>query len=180
MAEFDAAVNYILKWEGGYQENENDLGGATNFGISLNFLINLSDHSKYPFLKLPINIDTIKQLTIDQAKEIYFNEFWQAAPFQQLTNQDQANYIFDMAINMGVETAIKHIQRATWSVMKDWQHLPDDGQLGKNTLAAIKQCGFLLMPALRAERAAYYRAIIAKIPTQQANFKSWMNRTYGN
>ena len=31
---FDAAVSYVLKWEGGYSNDPDDPGGETNFGIS--------------------------------------------------------------------------------------------------------------------------------------------------
>ena len=38
MADFKQAIAKVLKNEGGYVDNPNDLGGTTNFGISLRFL----------------------------------------------------------------------------------------------------------------------------------------------
>jgi lysozyme family protein len=41
MSDFNQAVKVILQHEGGYVDNPNDPGGATNYGISLRFL---ADH----------------------------------------------------------------------------------------------------------------------------------------
>jgi lysozyme family protein len=179
MSDFDTAVNFVLRNEGGLNESKHDRGGITNFGISLRFLSTLSsDTLKLYGIYEEVTDETIKNLTIEQAKLIYKGEFWAHAPFGKILNQEYANYIFDMSVNMGIAPAIKCTQRATWAVLKKWDILPDDGILGDKTLAAIQQCGFMIMPALRAERGAYYRAIISAYPEQIENLHNWYNRTY--
>ena len=57
---FRKAIEVILKYEGGYVNDPNDLGSETNFGIS---------KRSYP------NVD-IKNLTKEQAIEIYHRDWW--------------------------------------------------------------------------------------------------------
>lgn len=182
MSDFETAVNFVLRNEGGFNERMADRGGATNYGISLRFLKQIpADRIKsYGIFEMDITRETILHLTMQQAKNIYQGEFWKHAPFEKIMNQEYCNYIFDMAINMGIAPAIKCVQRACWAVMKKWEQLKDDGILGDKTIQAIQLCGFLIMPALRAERGNYYRAIIVHDPEQESNLKSWFNRTYLN
>lgn len=125
-----------------------------------------------------MNEETIYHLTIEQAKAIYKGEFWNHAPFDKIMSQDYCNYIFDLAVNIGIAPAIKAVQRATWAVLKRWELIKDDGVMGDKTLAALSQCGFMIMPALRAERGAHYRAVVASHPEQAENLRGWYDRTY--
>ena len=60
-ARFLKAFEKVLRHEGGYVNDPLDLGGETKYGIS---------KRSYPHLD-------IKNLTLDQAKQIYFRDFWQ-------------------------------------------------------------------------------------------------------
>lgn len=178
MSSFDEAIAHILQNEKGLTDNPHDNGKMTNFGISLRFLKNISPESlrKYGIFD-EVTEQTIRDLTIEQAKRIYFNEFWVNAPFEKIGNQEHCNYIFDMAINMGVAPAIKCVQRACWSVMKK-RDLIDDGILGEKTLKAIQMCGFMIMPPMRSERAGYYRLIVQHSPDEKEFINGWLNRAY--
>lgn len=177
-SDFECAVNFVLRNEQGLVDNPNDNGGITNFGISLRFLKNLPTERLKIFgiFEEPYT-ETIRELTLEQAKLMYKNEFWNVAPFEKIFNQEHANYIFDMAISMGIAPAIKCVQRACWSVLRK-RYLLDDGILGAKTLAAIKTCGFLLMPAIRSERAGYYRLILEKSNNEKEFIDGWLNRAY--
>lgn len=179
MSDFECAVNFVLRNEGGLNENPKDRGGVTNYGISLRFLKNVSlENLKNYGIFDEVTEDSIKNLTIEQAKLIYKGEFWDHAPFEKIMNQEYCNYIFDMAVNMGIAPAIKCVQRACWSVMKRWRNLADDGILGDKTLAAIAQCGFMISSPLRAERGAYYRSVVFNHPEQMDCLENWYDRTY--
>jgi lysozyme family protein len=85
---FEDCVNHVLRWEGGYSNDPNDPGGETNFGIS---------KRAYP------NLD-IKHLTRDQAKQIYFTDYWQAVGADKMP--DGLNLLaFDTAVNCGPKRA---------------------------------------------------------------------------
>lgn len=180
IASFDKAVHHVLDNEGGLSTHENDHGGITNMGISHRFLKSLDPDSlkRYGIYTDPNEKETIINLTKEQAIAIYRGEFWEHAPFEAIANQEYCNYIFDMAVNMGIANAIKCVQRATWAVMRRPSELLDDGILGTKTIAAIAYCGFFLMAPLRAERAAYYRSLIAHDVTQKDFLHGWYDRTY--
>lgn len=178
MTHFDTAVSLVLHNEGGLIDNSYDKGGITNYGISLRFLKNIpTDRLKMYQIYDEVTEDTIKELNINQAKKIYYNEFWIHAPFDKINNPDVVSYIFDAAINMGISPAIKCLQRAVWSVMKD-RCIVDDGILGDETLAIVNRCDFLLLVALRSERAGYYRLVAQMDIEHSHNLNGWLNRAY--
>ena len=87
---FDAAMKFIFKWEGGYVWDKDDPGGETKYGIS---------KKSYP------NLD-IKNLTKDQAKEIYRRDYWDKADLERYP-QDKAIVLMNVAVNMGVGRVAK-------------------------------------------------------------------------
>ena len=96
---FEDALKFVLKWEGGYSNDPNDPGGETKFGIS---------KRSYP------NLD-IKNLTVKQAKEIYFQNYWLKAGCDKLTSPLDI-IVFDTAVNMGVSRAKEFL-----GVSADWR-----------------------------------------------------------
>ena len=62
MTNFQQAIQFVLKHEGGYVCNPNDPGGETNYGIS---------KQEYPDLD-------IKNLTVANAMDIYQRDYWDA------------------------------------------------------------------------------------------------------
>jgi len=82
MANFEDAVEKTLENEGGYVDDPKDPGGETKYGIS---------KSSYP------NVD-IKNLTKEQAKDIYRNDFWM---FDGIRSQPVATKLFDAYVNEG-------------------------------------------------------------------------------
>lgn len=103
----------LLGNEGGYVNNPNDPGGETNWGIS---------KRSYPSL----NIAT---MTRDQARDIYYHDFWLPLNGDQLYD-GVAWQLFDFAVNSGIATAIRAYQRALG--------VADDGHFGPVSLAASK------------------------------------------
>lgn len=113
MITFDQAFDRLMGNEGGYVNNPADPGGETNWGIS---------QRTYP------NVD-IKNLTRLGAKAIYLHDFWQRGQMDQYDGAI-AFQVFDAAVNHGIETALRLLQRAAGVV--------DDGHIGPVTVAAIK------------------------------------------
>jgi lysozyme family protein len=181
MSDFESAVSFVLRNEGGFDDNPNDRGGATKYGISLRFLksIPIEKLKKYGvFVDSTINSRDIQQLTLDQAKAIYRAEFWDNRNFEQLTSQDVCNYIFDMAINMGISPAIKCAQRACWALFRKKDIIVDDGILGPQTIKLINDSGIFILPVMRSERAADYKIITIKNPPSNQFINGWLNRAY--
>jgi len=138
--------------EGGYVNNPADPGGETNWGIS---------KRTYP------DVD-IKNLTRDQAKEIYRIDFWLRGQMDQF-DPAVAFQAFDFAVNSGIETAIRKLQAAAG--------VADDGHIGPVTVAAIKNRGVNdMIMLLTAERIEYQ----AKLKNGDTFWRGWMRRNAGN
>lgn len=90
--DFNKALKFVLKWEGGYSNDPRDPGGETKYGIS---------KRSYP------NED-IKNMTLERAKEIYYQNYWLKAGCDDLPYPFNI-VVFDTAVNMGRSRAIKFI-----------------------------------------------------------------------
>lgn len=108
---FDTAIERVLGHEAGYVDDPNDPGGETKWGIS---------KRSYPHLN-------IKDLTRDQAKEVYRTDFWNRVKADRL-HDGVAYQILDFAVNSGIETAVRYLQRALG--------VADDGRWGPVSQAA--------------------------------------------
>lgn len=110
---FSDAINRVLGNEGGYVNDPSDPGGETNWGIS---------KRTYP------NVD-IKNLTRDQAIAIYQRDFWVVIGGENISPA-VAYQALDFAVNSGVSTAVRALQRSVG--------VADDGHFGLQSLAALK------------------------------------------
>ncbi len=182
MADFNSAIEYVLKNEGGFEDSPNDSGGATNYGISLRFIreIPIERLRKYGIFKsgAELGVQDIKELTIDQAKLIYKGEFWDVGRFEEIVEQLVATYLLDMAVEHGLNEAIKIAQRGTWAFYHQRNDLKDDGIMGGATLDVIDRIGLPLLPVLIASRAWYCELIVERNPKDREFLNGWLNRCY--
>lgn len=179
MAQFDSCLDYVLPHEGGYSDDKADPGGATNFGISMRFLQDVDSATlKRIGITGKITKDTIKNLTLDQAKSLYYTEFWVKAPFDKIMNGMIAQYVFDMSVNHGLKQATLITQRACCAAQKLRDFVIDDGIFGKKTLAAINQMSFMLIPAMIAQRVGFIRQLVAVKPELGVFLDGWLNRAF--
>jgi lysozyme family protein len=131
--DFDAAIEIVLKHEGGLTRDSRDPGGLTNFGIS---------QRAYPQRN-------IAELTREDAKAIYRQDYWQAVRADQLP-PDLRLHLFDAAVNAGVRQAIQWLQRAC--------AVKVDGIMGPETLrAAASTSG--VKERMIAERLEFYTGL---------------------
>ncbi|GHT91989.1 hypothetical protein FACS1894122_05210 [Alphaproteobacteria bacterium] len=157
---FLKAFEYLMYHEGGYSNNQADAGGETKFGIS---------KRSYPHLD-------IKKLTQDQARQIYFVDFWLKGKYESIDDEHIALKVFDLAVNVGIPQANKLIQRALRSTGVS---VTEDGIVGPVTLKAINNADSTdLLTALKSEAAGYYRLIANINPSQQRFITGWLNRAY--
>lgn len=157
---FEKAVNYVIKNEGGYVFDEDDPGGETNYGIS---------KRSYPTLN-------IRDLTLENAKKIYYRDFWQKGKFEEIDDEKVATQVFDLSVNLGIRSAVIVLQRGVRSV---GINVLEDGLMGPQTLSAVSNSDpRCLLAAIKSEAAGYYRQITVKNPSQQKFLKGWLNRAY--
>ncbi len=91
---FKKALQFVLNREGGYVNNPNDRGGATNKGITQN-TYNAYLQSKGRPTKDVCNI------TQAEVEDIYYSRYWLTAGCDKMSNKF-AVLCFDTAVNMGV------------------------------------------------------------------------------
>jgi lysozyme family protein len=91
---FDKALSFVLRWEGGYVNNPNDKGGATNKGITQ------STYNAWLQSKKQ-NLKDVRHITDEEVRQIYYNNYWLAAGCNKMSEKF-AILCFDTAVNMGV------------------------------------------------------------------------------
>ena len=186
MSEFDIAIIPVLSHEGGFVDNKNDTGGATNYGISLRWLKKQNsidgdlDHDG------DVDIDDIRLLTKKQAVELYHTKFWNPYKYNSISSQLIANKVFDLTVNMGSKQSHKLLQRA---LRATGIKIEDDGVLGNISFNAISRVNEKeLLAAYRSEAAGFYRALVLRnkalrnegidVEDFSVFIKGWLNRAY--
>jgi lysozyme family protein len=145
---FERALQFVLKHEGGYVNDPRDPGGETKYGIS---------QRAFPGLD-------IKNLTVEQAGEIYRAQYWLRIRGDELP-AGIGLLAFDMAVNMGCTAAVKALQRAVGA--------SPDGVLGPRTLHALAASSEAdVIRQMGQIRAAQY----VRLPTFPVHGVGWLNR----
>ena len=152
MITFDVAFDRLMGHEGGYVNDPNDPGGETKWGIS---------KRSYPNLN-------IRDLTRDQAKEIYRRDFWSKIHADVLP--DGVSFqLLDFAINSGIQTAIRYFQRALG--------VADDGHWGPTSQqAADHTTEWDMIMRLNAERLDF----MTRLKNWKDHGKGWARRIAQN
>lgn len=94
---FQSALKFVLRWEGGYVNHPNDKGGATNKGITQATYNIYRKGNRKP-------TQDVKYITDSEVSEIYYKGYYEAS------GADKWDYklslvVFDTAVNMGVNRA---------------------------------------------------------------------------
>ena len=155
MADFNAAVAFTLKEEGGLVDSLSDPGGLTNFGISLN---------AHPELTAA----DIRGMTADRAAQIYHAKYWPKL-YDQIQSQALGLQLFDFGVTSGVKQAVLTFQNAQWMHGSGMS----DGVFGPMTLAKANGSDpKALLAEFVIQRLDFYASI------QKLQFDhSWFGRT---
>ena len=149
---FNEAIDRVLSSEGGYVNDPNDPGLETQWGIS---------KRSYP------NVD-IKNLTRDEAKQIYKRDFWDPVANAGI-HGDVVFQVLDFAVNSGGSVAVQYLQRAVG--------VADDGHLGPVSVAAINDTP---MPVLLLTYLALRLEFMTKLKNWPHAGKGWARRIADN
>ena len=153
LTQFDDIIEVVLHHEGGYVNDPKDPGGETNFGIA---------KRSHP------DVD-IKNLTKDEAKDIYYEDYWCANKVPHMPD-DLKHIYFDMCVNQGKGRAVKILQRAANA---KGAGLKVDGGMGPKTLAAMKGEE---IQRVRAYRVKYYADLVTRKPDLEKFYFGWFRR----
>lgn len=100
-SDWEKAIDFVLRWEGGLANHSADPGGLTNYGIS---------QAAYPDLD-------IASLTREQAVEIYRSDYWQRSGADKMAWPLCLVHL-DSAVNAGVGKAQKWLAESNGDAMR--------------------------------------------------------------
>lgn len=186
--EFEAALAHTLKFEGGYAHDPKDSGGETFRGISRKNWPRwegwpLIDAAKMNGLKTAKALDGHFQNDGSMAHLVahfYLINFWN--PWLWLGRENSSSKLwakmFDASVNLGPGGAAKVLQRALNSL---GAKLKDDGVVGPKTRAALALAlaeggEEALVERVARKQGDYYRAIVARKPSQARFLTGWLRR----
>ena len=150
--DFDLAFKTVIGHEGGYSNHSQDPGGETKYGIS---------KRAYP------SVD-IRNLTLDHAKEIYRRDYWDKLRLDELPDAIRFD-LFDAAVNSGVKTAIKFLQKAC-------EVIPD-GIMGPQTVSAANSMNADKLDKRLSGQRLLYLVSLSTFPTFG---RGWVTRVATN
>lgn len=161
MDRFSKFLDYIFKVEGGFTDDENDRGGATNFGI-------IEEEAR----EFGYTGD-MRNLTKDFAKNIYLKKYYLGNKLDKVINNKVALSIFDWVVNSGR----RGIKKAQIVANKFGANLVIDGIIGNKTLEAINSINpEAFLKEYHEMQRTFYKNLAARDSTQEDFLKGWLNR----
>jgi len=156
LADFNQAIAIVLMHERGYVDHPDDPGGETNYGIS---------KERYPDIDIP-------NLTKEDAKALYYRDYWLANNLNLVRNQQIANFALDTVVNHGQGGAL--IQKA---LNRSGQNVAVDNAIGNQTVNALNSVNpTTFLRAGVQVRREYYDYLISQNP-RLAKFRTgWFRR----
>lgn len=157
MADFTKALTKVLRWEGGYVDNPNDSGGATNKGITLTTYRNHFGGGKTK--------EDLLHIKDDEVEHIYKTGYWNVMKGDLIHNQSLAELIFDFVVNSGTGK-LKQVQGVTGCIA--------DGKIGPKTLEVWNALPQKCFNEIWTYRCNFYDSISKG--KNQVFRKGWMRR----
>ena len=171
MGNFNLEIFELLKIEGGYVNHPNDKGGKTKYGITEK----VARENGYEGL--------MEDLPIEFAIKIYKEKYWDKMNLDLINSQLIAKILFNFAVNAGVITASKILQRGLNLLNRNnlsWFDLIVDGIIGEKTRKIVNSLSnedeLYLAKVLIGLMFESYVRIVEKDNTQEINIRGWINR----
>ena len=172
MANYNKAIQIVLKNEGGYQKHPNDKGNYNSKGILVGTNHGISAKTLEKWKAYPVQENDMRDLSLTEAKEIYYKYYWLPIQGNAINDQDNAELIFDHSVNAGVGGASKLVQR---TINHLGANLSVDGAIGNKTiyeLNRVNQPAFF--NAYKNARIDFYKSISKGSNSVFAN--GWIKR----
>jgi lysozyme family protein len=191
MAQFTKAIHKVLRHEGvvfgpdalpvagktGYVNHPDDPGGETNYGITLATARGAGYGG--PMREIPYSV----------VLSIYRMLYWDRIHGDEIPDQEIAEEMFDTAVNCGVGTVAKFLQR-TLNVLNDkgmrYADLAVDGSIGPTTLGTLEKALSLaswyrlcILRALDSLQCVRYIEIAERNPKFEVFMAGWLRNRVG-
>ena len=171
MADVKKIIPFILKWEGGYVNHVNDIGGPTNMGVTLGtWKAQGYDKDKDG----DIDAEDIKLLTVEDVTGVLKKSYWDRWQGDKITDQAVANTLVDWVWGSGFY-GITIPQQILGFKGKLVDGLVGDLTINRlNERIAANKAG--LIEAIYEARYNFLSNIIKNNPSQKVFYKGWINR----
>lgn len=157
MANYNKAIQIVLKNEGGYQKHPNDKGNYNSKRILVGTNHGISAKTLERWRAFPVTQDDMRNLSLNEAKEIYFKYYWLPIQGSAIQDQDNAELIFDHSVNAGVGGASRLVQQ---TINHLGGNLSVDGRIGNKTIYELNKVNQLaFFEAFKQARVNYYTSI---------------------
>ena len=157
---FDAALQVILKHEGGWSDHPRDPGGRTNLGVTQNTLES--------YLGRKVTEAEMRALKPADVAPIYRKRYWDAMRCDDYP-EGLALCVFDFGVNAGIRRGVRYLQIIAGATQ--------DGIAGPGTTRAARD---FLTEHGEAEAIRRYsnarRGYYKQLPTFSTFGKGWMRR----
>lgn len=164
MANSSKLIPFILQWEGGFVNDPDDLGGATNKGITIG---TFTEYRRKKGLKAP-TVNDLKNISDAEWYDVFKSLYWDRWRADEIKNQSVANIVVDWVWASGVP-GIKRPQKLLG--------VTADGLVGAKTITAINAAEPKeLFDALKEDRAKFIDEKCKARPKNEKYRKGWMNR----
>ena len=160
MADYRKLKPFILRWEGGYINDQADLGKQTNKGVTLSTYRSVFGKNK--------TVSDLKKITDEQWEFIFKKYYWDKWEADNIKDQNVANILVDWLWCSG-SYGIKIPQRVLG--------VSADGIVGSKTIAAINaRDGRELFDTIKQERKDFIDRICQTRPQNRKFKNGWLNR----
>lgn len=150
---YPKALEFVLRWEGGFSNHPADRGGRTFAGIS---------EAAHP------DVWDDGVVTEDEVEHVYRTEYWERIQGDDLPYPVDM-VALDYAVHSGVARTVRELQRIVGTRV--------DGVLGPRTLEAVhRHDPDVLAKALLGVRAVRLQRIADRRPSQSVFLRGWMRR----
>lgn len=137
---FETIMDYVFKSEGGFSNRKNDLGGRTNMGVTQ------ATYNAWRKKKGLLSKD-VREITKDEAKQLYYEEFWQPIGVNNIEDLREGYLLFDTAVNSGPYDAKRLYEKSNGNIYQFFK-----------------------------DRKNFYDNLIKRKPSQEENRQGWYNR----
>lgn len=160
MAKIEILVPFILSWEGGFANDPDDTGGATNKGVTIGTFRQVFGKDK--------TVNDLKHITNMQWETVLRKLFWGRWQADRIESQAVANMLVDWTWHSGLY-GIKIPQRVLG--------VDVDGIVGEKTLEAVNGAApHVFFDILKKERKAFFERNVKTSPAKRKYLKGWLNR----
>lgn len=169
MADFHQFLPALLHNEGGWIDDPDDPGGATNKGVTFNtFKLHAEN-----ILNLEPTLQNLRRLSNEQAGKIYKAEYWDALRGDDIAHQLLASIVFDFHVNAGghaTDILLRILNHAGANLHGSTRITPKViAMMNKMDLAEIYM-------EYKQARISYYKNLVHEHPALRKFLKGWINR----